>query len=275
MITRHYASRGATYTALAVMTAISLLPLIWVLASSLRTEADIDAHPIGLSWPPRIANYADAWSQAHFSSYFLNSVVIAVATVLLVLACTIPAAYAIAVVRVQYARPILVIFLLGLMIPVWSIIIPLFYELRSLGLINTRTGAVLIEAAVGLPFAVFMLRAALRDLPRDVVEAAIIDGAGHLRMLRSVVLPLCMPTIKALIVFEFMWSWNELVVPLFFLQADSVRTLPIGLSFFQGRFGADPAIVAAGTSMAALPVLIVYLLLNRQFIEGITAGATK
>jgi ABC-type glycerol-3-phosphate transport system permease component len=274
-MTRPHATRGPTYTALAVMTVISLLPLAWVLASSLRTEADIAAHPIGITWPPRLSNYAHAWTQARFSAYFLNSVVVGTATVLLVLLCGLPAAYALAVVRVRYSRPIFLAFLLGLMIPIWSIVIPLFYELRNLGLLNTRTGAVLIEAAIGLPFAIFMLRAAARDLPRDVIEAAIIDGASHPRMLATIVLPLCMPTIKALIVFEFMWSWNDLVIPLFFLQSDNVRTLPIGLSFFEGRFGADPAIVAAGTSMAALPVLIVYLLLNRQFIEGITAGATK
>jgi ABC-type glycerol-3-phosphate transport system permease component len=274
-MTRSHAARGATYASLAVMTAISLLPLLWVLLSSVRTPAQIAAHPVGISWPPHVSNYKDAWDQARFSSYFINSVVIAVATVLLVLICTIPAAYALAVVRVRYSRPIFVLFLLGLMIPIWSIVIPLFYELRDLGLIDTRTGAVLIEAALGLPFAIFMLRAALLDLPRDVIEAAIIDGAGHLRMLHTIVLPLCMPAVKALIVFEFMWSWNDLVIPLFFLQSDNVRTLPIGLSFFQGRFGADPSIVAAGTSMAILPVLIVYLLLNRQFIAGITAGATK
>jgi raffinose/stachyose/melibiose transport system permease protein len=268
-------ARGASYSALVFMTLVSLLPLVWVLMSSVRTESDIDAHPLGLTWPPHLSNYGEAWTQARFSSYFLNSVAVAVATVLVVLICTIPAAYAITVVRVRFSRAVFYVILLGLMIPVWSIVIPLFYEMRSLGLINTRSAAVLIEAAVGLPFAVFMMRAALRDLPRDVIEAAIIDGASHLRMLRSVVVPLCMPAIKALIVFEFMWSWNELVVPLFFLQADSVRTLPIGLSFFQGRFGADPAIVAAGTSMAVLPVLLVYLVLNRQFIDGITAGATK
>jgi len=268
-------ARGASYSSLVFMTLVSLLPLVWVLMSSVRTESDIDAHPLGLTWPPHLSNYGEAWTQARFSSYFLNSVAVAVATVLAVLICTIPAAYAITVVRVRFSRAVFYVILLGLMIPVWSIVIPLFYEMRSLGLINTRSGAVLIEAAVGLPFAVFMMRAALRDLPRDVIEAAIIDGASHLRMLRSLVVPLCMPTIKALIVFEFMWSWNELVVPLFFLQADSVRTLPIGLSFFQGRFGADPAIVAAGTSMAVLPVLLVYLVLNRQFIDGITAGASK
>jgi len=268
-------ARGASYSSLVFMTLVSLLPLVWVLMSSVRTESDIDAHPLGLTWPPHLSNYGEAWTQARFSSYFLNSVAVAVATVLVVLICTIPAAYAITVVRVRFSRAVFYVILLGLMIPVWSIVIPLFYEMRSLGLINTRSGAVLIEAAVGLPFAVFMMRAALRDLPRDVIEAAIIDGASHLRMLRSLVVPLCMPTIKALIVFEFMWSWNELVVPLFFLQADSVRTLPIGLSFFQGRFGADPAIVAAGTSMAVLPVLLVYLVLNRQFIDGITAGASK
>jgi ABC-type glycerol-3-phosphate transport system permease component len=187
----------------------------------------------------------------------------------------VPAAYALATLRLPLSQPLFLLFLLGLMIPVWSIIIPLFFQLRNLGLINTHIGAILVEACLGLPFAIFMLRAFLQTFPTELIDAARIDGAGHLRIIWSVVRPLAMPTLQALIVFEFMWSWNELVVPLFFLQDDAVRTLPIGLTFFQGRFTSDIGVIAAGTSLATLPVLLVYLLLNRQFIHGLTAGASK
>jgi raffinose/stachyose/melibiose transport system permease protein len=161
------------------------------------------------------------------------------------------------------------------MIPVWSVVIPLFFQLRNMGLINTRLGAILVETALGIPFAIFLLRASLRDLPYELIEAARIDGAGDLRTLWSIVRPLLSPALQAVVILQFMTSWNELVVPLFFLQTDDVRTLPIGLTFFQGRFTTDTSVLAAGTTLAALPVLIIYVILNRQFIQGLTAGATK
>ena len=267
--------RISAYSALVLMSLLSVVPLIWVWFSSLRSSQEIADDPLGLPWPPDWSSYARAWTDARFSDYLMNSVLVAVGTVVLVTVTAVPAAYALATLRLPAARPIFLLFLLGLMIPVWSIIIPLFFQLRDLGLVNTRTGAVLIESAIGLPFAIFLLRAFMRDLPSEILDAARIDGAGHLRTLIHIVVPLARPALQALFVFQFMWSWNELVIPLFFLQADEVRTLPIGLTFFQGRFTSDTAVLAAGTTLASLPVLIIYVLFSRQFIQGLTAGATK
>ncbi|MFF5263898.1 carbohydrate ABC transporter permease [Actinomadura viridis] len=254
---------------------ISLAPLAWVWVASLRTSGDITGDPLGLPGRPHWDNYVNAWTQARFADYLGNSLIIAAGTVLVVLVCAVPAAYALASLRLPLSQPVFLVFLLGLMIPVWSIVIPLFFQMRNLGLVDTRTGAILIEASLGLPFAIFMLRAFMQTVPPGIIDAARIDGAGNLRIIWSVVLPLARPTLQALVVFEFMWSWNEMVVPLFFLQDEAVRTLPIGLTFFQGRFTSDTGVIAAGTTLASIPVLLVYLLLNRQFIRGLTAGATK
>lgn len=268
-------TRLSVYGALVVMSLISVLPLIWVWLSSLRASQDIAEDPFGLPWRPDFSSYSRAWTEARFAEYLLNSVIIAVGTVVLITIVAVPASYALGALRLPASSAVLLLFLIGLMIPIWSIVIPLFFQLRDLGLVNTRTGAILIESALGLPFAIFLLRAFFRELPTELLEAARIDGAGHLRTILYVVVPLARPALYTLFVFEFMWSWNELVIPLFFLQDDSVRTLPIGLTFFQGRFTSDTAVIAAGTILAALPVLIVYLIFNRQFIQGLTAGASK
>jgi raffinose/stachyose/melibiose transport system permease protein len=268
-------TRISVHAALTVVSIISLAPLLWVLLQSVRTSNATSLHPFSFEWPPVFRNYVTAWDQAHFSQYLLNSTIVAVGTVALVLAVAFPAAYALTVLKLRLASPVFFTFLLGLMIPVWSVIIPLFFQLRNLGLVNTRIGAVLVETAIGIPFAIFLLRASLRDMPYELVEAARIDGAGDLRTLWSIVRPLVSPALQAVVILQFMTSWNELVVPLFFLQTDDVRTLPIGLTFFQGRFTTDTSVLAAGTTLAALPVLIVYIILNRRFIQGLTAGASK
>jgi ABC-type glycerol-3-phosphate transport system permease component len=272
---RNLQARISAYTALVVISLISVVPLLWVWASSFRSSKEIADDPLGLPWPPDLSSYGRAWNDARFSDYLINSVVVAVGSVLLVTVVAVPAAYALATLRLPGSTPVFLLFLLGLMIPIWSIVIPLFFQMRDLGLINTRTGAILIESALGLPFAIFLLRAFMREMPVELLEAARLDGAGHLRTMTSIVVPLARPALGALFVFQFMWSWNELVIPLFFLQEDSVRTLPIGLTFFQGRFTSDTAVLAAGTSLASLPVLLVYLAFNRQFIRGLTAGASK
>jgi len=267
--------RLSAHGALIIVSLLSVIPLGWVIVQSLRTSVATSQNPFGIEWPLQFSNYVEAWNAGRFPDYLLNSSIVALGTVALILLVGFPAAYALAALNLRWSNGVFLVFLLGLMIPIWSIVIPLFYQMRSLGLINTLVGAILVEAALGLPFAVFLLRANLRELPRELLEAARIDGASDLRTMWSIVRPLAKPAIQAVIVLTFMTSWNELIVPLFFLQTDDVRTLPIGLTFFQGRFTTDTAILAAGTTLAALPVLVVYLLFNRQFINGLTAGATK
>jgi ABC-type glycerol-3-phosphate transport system permease component len=267
--------RAFNYTFLFTVSLVSTIPLLWVWLSAFRTSADIADNPLGLPIPPHPENLVKAWEVGRIGLYALNSLEVAVGTVIVVLVCSVLAGYALTCLDLPASDAVFVFLLLGLMVPTWALIMPLYYQLRDLSLINSLLGVILVQSALGLPFGVFMMRSFFRSFSREILDAAKIDGAGQLRTVLSIVTPLAGPAIKALAVFQFMWAWNELVVPLFFLQEEDLRTIPLGLTFLQGRFTSDTAVIAAGACVASLPVLVVYLLLSRQFIRGLTAGAVK
>lgn len=269
--------RGKTlgYLALFATSAFALLPTVWIVLASLRTTRDVAEDPFGLPLPPTFDNYAAAWNVARFGDYLLNSFVIAVAVVLLVVVTALLAAFGMTTLRPPGSGVMLSLFLVGMTLPIWALINPLFRLIRDVGLLDSRTGVILVETAIGLPLAIFLFRSFLRDIPGDLIEAAIIDGANPLEILTRVVAPLAKPVVFTVVVFQFMLSWNEFVIPLFLLQTDGARTLPVGLSFFQGRFGSDQSLVSAGAIMASAPILLVYLIFQRHFITGLTAGAVK
>ena len=263
------------YALLITTALIALVPIAWVLFASLRTSEAVAAAPFGLPIPPILDNYVEAWSTARFATYTINSLIVAAGTVLIVVVVAVLAAYGLTVLRPPGSNALLAFFIIGLILPIWALINPLFRLVRDVGLLDTHAGVILVQAAIGLPLAIFLLRAFMRDVPRELFEAAHVDGASNLRIIWSVLLPISRPVIFTLVVFQFMFSWNEFVIPLFFLQSDEIRTLPLGLSFFQGRFGSDQSLVSAGAMLASLPVIIVYLVFQRQFISGLTAGAAK
>lgn len=269
--------RGKTlgYLALGATVVFALLPTVWIVLTSFRTTRDVAEDPFGLPFPPTFENYSEAWNVARFGDYLLNSFVIAVAVVVLVVVTALLAAFGMTTLKPPGSGPMLGLFLIGMTLPIWALINPLFRLMRDTGLLDTRSGVILVETAIGLPLAIFLFRSFLRDVPGDLVEAAIIDGASPLKILTRVIAPLAKPVVFTVVVFQFMLSWNEFVIPLFLLQTDAARTLPVGLSFFQGRFGSDQSLVSAGAIMASAPILGVYLVFQRHFITGLTAGAVK
>ncbi len=269
------AKRTLGYLALGATSAVALIPTLWILVISLRSTRDVADDPIGLPVPPTLANYTEAWNTARFGDYLLNSFLIAVGVVVLVVITGLLAAFGMTTLRPPGSGALLAVFLIGMTLPIWALINPLFRLVRDAGLLDTRSGVILVEAAIGLPLAIFLFRSFLRDIPTDLVEAAVIDGATPLRVLVHVTAPLALPVVYTVIVFQFMFSWNEFVIPLFLLQSDEARTLPLGLSFFQGRYGSDQSLVSAGAIMASAPIVFVYLLFQRHFVSGLTAGAVK
>lgn len=165
--------------------------------------------------------------------------------------------------------------LLGLTIPFQSVMIPLYYQLLGMGLLGTYWAVILPGIAFGLPFGVFLMAAFFEDLPKELHEAGRVDGCGELRIFWSVMLPLAKPAVSTLVVFQFMRSWNEFLMPLLYLQDESKRPIPLGLMFFQGTYTRDIGLIAAGVTLATIPVIVVYLLFQRQFVRGLTAGAVK
>ncbi len=268
-------SRTITYVFLFAVAALCLFPLSWVAITSLKTREEVFANPYGLPASPNWDNYVRAWDIGKFSQYTLNSAILSVSTVLLVVGLSLPLGYYIARRRTRLGGWLFTLFLLGLMVPIHGFMVPLFQNIQALGLLNTQLGTILAMTATALPFAVFLMRQAIDELPDTLFEAATMDGARPLVTLRLVAMPLLKPTILALGTLQFIWAWNEFTIPLITLHVEALRPVPVGLTFFSTRFSVDHALTAAGTIIAAAPLVVVYLVLQRQFVQGILAGAVK
>jgi ABC-type glycerol-3-phosphate transport system permease component len=254
---------------------ISLYPILVTWFTALRPAKESQQDPFGLPWPPIWENVANAWVKGRFGDYLMNSVIIAIPTVIGVVVLSALAGYGIARFRFPGRALAFGAILLGLTIPFQSVMIPLYYQLLQMGLLGSYWAVILPGIAFGLPFGVFLMAAFFEDLPIELHEAARVDGCSELRIFWSVMLPLAKPAVSTLIVFQFMRTWNEFLMPLLYLQDEAKRPIPLGLMFFQGTYTRDIGLIAAGVTLATVPVIIVYLIFQRQFVRGLTAGAVK
>ena len=268
--------RRLAWTALAALCSlVTLAPLLWIVTTSLRTRREVAMDPIGLPTDPQWGTYVDAWSTARFDQLFINSTIVAGGTIVGVLVLAALAAYAFALLPVPASTPLFTLFVAGLIVPIGLLVVPLFYEMLALGLLNTLWALILPQIAISLPFAIVLLRAFIVEIPREILDAATVDGAGRLRLLRSIVLPLIKPAILALVVFNVIWSWNQFLLPLVLTQDPRAHTLPLGLSFFMGRYAVDFPRLMAGATISLVPTIVIFVLFQRHMIRGITAGAFK
>jgi raffinose/stachyose/melibiose transport system permease protein len=263
------------YSVLTFFLLIFLLPFIWFLFMALKTDAELAANPFNFPREPQWGNFAKAWAQGHYSDYMLNTVIYTLSIVTGVAFFSCMGGYALAKLRFPGRDGIFIMILVGLMVPFLSLMIPMYYLVRDLNLLGTRLGLILPVTAMALPFGTFLMRAFFRGLPDELGDAGRIDGCNEWKVFRYIMLPLAWPGLTTLVVFEFMWSWNLFLQPLVLLQRDELRPVALALLFFTGRFSRDRGLVAAGIMLTILPVIIVYLILQRKFIEGITAGAVK
>jgi raffinose/stachyose/melibiose transport system permease protein len=220
-------------------------------------------------------SFSTAWDDGHFGTYLRSSVIVTASVVAISTVLSILAGYAFGLMRFRGAQVLFYVFLLGLMVPLEATIVPLYYDLRDLGLTDTYWALILPQAGLSVAFGTFWMRAFFRSVPRSLVEAARLDGASTWSTLWRVVLPLGRPAVLTMIVLVFMWTWNEFLLPLVMVSDESLRTAPLGLAFFQGRNTNDEALLAAGAIIVAAPVVIAYLFLQRHFIRGMLSGAVK
>ena len=263
------------YLFLITVLIFSLYPILWTVLTSFKTSIETIKNPYSLPETIQWVNYAKAWSIGRFGTYSVNSVLITVPTVLLVTTLAVMTSYALSKLKLFGVPAILLFFLLGLMVPFHGFMIPLYYQLRDLNLLNTRWGVILALTAGALPFAIYLMRSAVIQVPDELIESARLDGANPLQILMFVVTPLIRPTLVALIVIQAIWQWNEFLIPLLILHKDSQRTVQIGLTFFQTRFSTDFALTAAGTVIILLPLIVVYLAFQRHFVRGLLSGGVK
>lgn len=275
-IVRRSQVRKLMWTAFAAACSmLTIAPLAWILATSLRTRREVTLDPIGLPADPQWGTYLETWATARFDQLFINSTIVAVGTVGGVLVLATLAAFAFAVLPMSGRTALYALFVVGLILPIGLLVVPLFYEMLALGLLNTLWALILPQIAISLPFGIVLLRTFIADVPREILDAARVDGCGPFRLFRSIVLPLIKPALMALVVFDVIWSWNQFLLPLVLTQDPAAHTLPLGLSFFMGRYAVDFPRLMAGATISLVPTVVVFLLFQRHMIRGITAGAFK
>ncbi|HEY0946749.1 MAG TPA: carbohydrate ABC transporter permease [Opitutaceae bacterium] len=259
-----------------------IFPMLWVAYSSLKADEAIfrDAFALPAIDDLRFDNYARAWREARFGDYFFNSVVVTVASVALITGLGAMASYALARFYHPAGKTVFWIFLAGLMIPAQLAMVPLFFELRALGLLNSRLGLILVYTANGLPFAIFILTGFFRSLPRTLYEAAVIDGCTEWSAFWRVLLPLARPGLVTVAIFQFIGVWKEYFFAFMLLGGDidgSARTLPLGLANLSitAQYRTDYGMLFAGLVLVTVPILAIYALLQRQIVKGVAAGALK
>jgi len=254
---------------------IAIGPLLIVFAGSFRNTESIYQNPLGFEFPPSLTAYGTAWTTGNFSSYFLNSVVVTVGSVALTILVSVPAAYALAQGRSKTLMATETVFIAGLMLPVHLAIVPIFTILDTFHLIDTTLGLVLVYAAIGVPFSIFVLAAFFRQQPEELAEAAQIDGAGYMRRFWFIMLPLVRPAIATVVVFRFVPVWNDFIFPLVLLRDRSSYTIPVGLTRFFGQYQTDWAALFAGLTIATIPLVLLFILATKQIVTGLTAGIGK
>jgi ABC-type glycerol-3-phosphate transport system permease component len=254
---------------------ITVIPLLWTVAGAFKTNFEILDDPFSLPKSLDFKNIIQAWQLGNFKTYFFNSAFITIFSMIIVILTACPAGYAFAQMKFKGNNLVFYLFILGLAIPVQAIIIPIFYQLKSMGMVNTLTGVTLVSSSLALPFSIFLMRNSFKDVPGELREAAYIDGASEWKTYFTVMLPLAKPAVVALLVFTFMHIWNDFLLPLVLLIDDSKYTIAVGLYSFQGEFASDYGIIFGGTLISMVPSIIVYLIFQRQFIEGMSSGANK
>ncbi|MGP3970672.1 carbohydrate ABC transporter permease [Streptomyces sp. 6N223] len=253
-------------------------PLLWVLISSFRPHGDLVSDPFGLPTSLEWDNFTHAWSNANIGRYTLNSLIILSGSLTGTMLLGAMAAYVLARFRFPGNRLIYLLFSGGMMFPVFLALVPLFFILNNMGLLNTRQGLIVVYIAYSLPFTVFFLVAFFRTLPGAVQEAATLDGASHTRTFFQIMMPMARPGLISIGIFNFLGQWNQFVLPrVLNLGSEDDAVLPQGLAalMVQQGYEGDWGALYAGVTMAMLPVLVVYVTFQHQVQSGLTAGAVR
>jgi N-acetylglucosamine transport system permease protein len=266
-----------SHVLLAVWSVIVIVPFLWVVLSSFKTTKEILASPFSLPAHWSFDNYAHAWTDAGIRQFFLNTVIVVGAALVLVMLLGAMCAYVLARFTFPGARFIYYLMLVGLTFPIFLAIVPLFFILKNTHLINTLPGLIMVYVAFALPFTVFFLYAFFRTLPDDVYEAALIDGAGEWRAFFRIMLPMARPGIAAVAIFNFLGLWNQFLLPVALNTDQSRYVLTQGMASFasQAGYAVDFGALFAAVVITVVPVLIVYVIFQRRLEGSVSRGTFR
>lgn len=263
------------YFYLLVMTVVFAMPMVFTLLSSVKTKLEIFSDPFALPKVPQFVNYIVAWKEANMSRYFINSIIQAGATVIILAIMASMAAYVLSRFDFKGNKFLLLFFTVGMMVPMHTVLVPVAYIIGALNLKNNILALILIYVSFSLPFSILVMTNFMKGVNRSLEEAAVIDGATYFQVYRLVILPLCIPALSTISIFNFLSAWNNILFPLLFINDKKLKPISLGLLNFNGERGSDYGpLMAAIVITVALP-LIIYLLFQEKVEGGLAAGAVK
>jgi len=266
----------ALWVSLLVAALFWLIPLLFIIFTSFKTRADLmQGSPFSLPKTFTFANYEAAWKTGKFTVYGLNSLIISATKPPINMFIAALAAFALSRLRFRFQRGLFLFFVMGTMIPVQVALGPIFTMILNAGLLSTYLGILLPYIAFGLPYQIFLFHGFFKAIPRDLDEAAKIDGCSAFGLLFRIILPLSLPILGAVFILDFVATWNEFAIALVILSSSSSWTIPLGLTSFQGQFTTNYGALNAAIVLSILPVILVYLIFQRYFVAGLTTGAVK
>jgi raffinose/stachyose/melibiose transport system permease protein len=266
--------RLALYVLLAVLLVVILYPLAWMVLTGFKTNQELFGDSWGLPGQLRWENFVNAWNQG-VVRYLVNSLIVTLGSVLTTVTFSALAAYALTRIRIRFAGPITLAILGGMMLSPTVALIPLFRLLQTIGIFDSYWALIVLYTAFRIPFTVFLIRAYMLTISREMEDAAIVDGASRLQIFWLVILPLSRPIIVSAALLHALFAWNEFVFALVFINNQDLKTLPVGLLDLQSRFLTNYPVMFAGLSIAALPMVVIFVLGQRQFIRGLAEGFGK
>ena len=267
--------KTVTYVFLILMALVFVAPMLFTIISSLKTKLEIFSNPFALPKVPQWNNYIVAWKDANMSDYFINSLIQAGSTVILTSIVSTMAAYALARFEFKLNKILVIIFLLDMMVPMHTILVPISYIIGLFNLKNNILALILVYVAFNLPFSIMVMITFMKGVNRSLEEAAIIDGASYFQIYSKIMIPLTLPAISTISIFNFMGAWNNILFPLLFINDKKLRPIALGLLNFNGERGSEYGLMMAGIVITVAVPLTIYLLFQEKVESGLAAGAVK
>lgn len=263
------------YLVLIVFMLVVLIPIWGLFSSAFKTSTEVMEGPFSLPVDWSLTNFAEAWRVGRFSSFFKNSVVVTTAVVISSVFLSVLSGYAFSLLPLPGRHWLFPLMLIGFMVPFEAVIIPLYRLLDQVELTNTLWALILPQIGLSVSFGTMWMASFFESVPQELTDAAAIDGCSRWHTLWLILWPIAKPAVTTLIVLVFMWTWNEFLLALVLVQNEALRTLPVGLAFFQGKYTANIPLMAAGAIIVALPTILIYVIFQRFFIRGMLGGAVK
>lgn len=263
------------YFILGIFSLVNAYPIVWMVINSFKSESEFIVNQFGFPKVFVLENYINAWNTANLGVLFKNSIFICVtATVITVLLGAL-ASYFLSRFTFKMNKFIYTFFIFGLLIPIHATLVPMFILMRNLGLLDTPITLIFPYIAFHLPITIFILTSFMKAFPKDIEESAIMDGCGIFRVFWSIILPMSRPALATVVILNFIYNWNEFSFALVLINDPGLQTLPLGLANFAGQFTTNYGAQMAGLTMSLIPIVIFYLLLEKEIVQGMTAGAVK